>query len=84
MQSNNFQGMQQNQLNAYNQMGNLQGQQNQAQQQAMGQAPMISNLGFGSQYGDLTYLKNLLGSPTNLGGYSDSLKKSHQAEGHVW
>ena len=70
MQSNNFQGQMQNQLNAYNQMGNLQGQQNAAQAGAMNMAPQLSNLGFGAQYGDLSALRQLLGSPTVLGGAS--------------
>ena len=72
MQSNNFQGMQQNQLNAYNQMGDLQGQQNQMLGMGTGMAPQLSNLGFGSQYGDMAALSNLYGSPTVLsqGGQS--------------
>ena len=72
MQSNNFQGMQQNQLGAYGQMGQLQGQQNLAQMGALGMAPDIANLGFGSQYGDLTALRQLIGAPTVLGGGGQS------------
>ena len=70
MQSNNFQNMMQNQLGAYNQMGGLQAQQNMAQQGALGMAPQMSNLGFGSQYGNLAALSSLLGGPTVLGGGS--------------
>ncbi|MBT8449281.1 MAG: tail fiber domain-containing protein [Gammaproteobacteria bacterium] len=72
MMSQNFQGMQQNQLGAYGQLGQLQAQQNLAQQGALGMAPQLSNLGFGSQYGDLAALSSLIGSPTVLGGGGSS------------
>ena len=72
MQSNNWQNQMQNQLGAYGQMAGLQGQQNQAQQGAMGMAPEMANLGFGAQYGDLSFLQQLLGSPTVLGGGGQS------------
>jgi len=68
MQSQNWQNQMQNQLGAYGQMGNLQGQQNQMLGQGMGMAPQLSNLGFGAQYGNLNALAGLLGSPTTLGG----------------
>jgi hypothetical protein len=72
MQSNNWQNQMQNQLGAYGQMGNLQLQQNAAQQGAMQSAPQLSNLGFGSQYGNLAALSSLIGSPTVLGGGGSS------------
>lgn len=70
MQSQNWQQQMQNQLGAYGQMGGLQAQQNLAQQGAMGMAPQLQNLGFGAQYGDLSALSSLIGSPTVLGGGS--------------
>lgn len=70
MQSQNWGQQMQNQLGAYNQLGGLQNQQNTAQQGALGLAPQTSNLGFGAQYGDLSALSGLLGSPTVLGGGS--------------
>ena len=72
MQSNNWGQQMQNQLGAYGQMGGLQGQQNLSQMNAMGMAPELANLGFGSQYGDLSALRGLLGSPTVLGGGGQS------------
>ena len=68
MRSENFQQGQQNQLQAYGQMGDLQGQQNAALMGGLGMAPELSNLGFGSQYGNLFALSQLLGSPTVLSG----------------
>jgi len=65
MYSQNFQNQMQNQLQSY-------GMQNQAQQGAMGQAPQLSNLGFGSQYGNLSSLAGIIGSPTILGGGSQT------------
>ena len=79
MQSNNFQNMMQNQLGAYGQMGQLQGQQNAAAQGALGMSPDIANLGFGSQFGNLNNYANILGSPTVLGGGGQS--KSFDARG---
>jgi len=72
MQSQNWQNQMQNQLGAYGQMGGLQAQQNLSQQGAMGMAPDLANLGFGAQYGDLSALSSLIGSPTVLGGASQS------------
>jgi len=72
MQSQNWGQQMQNQLGAYGQQGNLQAQQNMAQQGALGQAPQIANLGFGEQYGDLSALSSLIGSPAVLGGGSSS------------
>ena len=72
MQSQNWQQQQQNQLGAYGMQAGLQGQQNAAQQGAMGQAQGLSNLGFNSQYGNLNALGGILGSPTVLGGSSSS------------
>jgi len=71
MQSQNWGQQMQNQLGAYGQMGGLQAQQNLAQQGAMNQAPQLANLGFGAQYGDLSALSSLIGSPTVLGGGSN-------------
>lgn len=68
MYSDNWGQQMQNQLGAYGQMGQLQGQQNQAQQAGMAMTPQMSNLGFGSQYGNLNALSGLIGSPTVLGG----------------
>ena len=75
MQSNNWQNQMQNQLGAYSQMGGLQAQQNLSQQGAMSMAPQLSNLGFGAQYGDLSALSSLIGSPTVLGGGSSSTQQ---------
>lgn len=72
LRSQNFQGQQQNQLNAFNQLGGLQGQQNQAALSGLSQAPQLSNLGFTSQFGNLQNLSSLIGSPTVLGGGSQS------------
>lgn len=75
MYSDNFQNMQQNQLQsqqqqlgAYGMMGDLTGMQNQMLQSGLSMTPELSNLGFASQYGNLTNLANLLGGPTVLGG----------------
>jgi len=72
MQSENFQNQMSNQLGAYGMMGQNNAMQNQAMGAAMSQAPQLSNLGFGAQYGDLQNLQQLLGGPTVLGGSSSS------------
>ena len=83
MQSQNFNQMQGRNLQAQN-MGNQAQMQafqglnqfnqasNTAQANAMGQAPSLSNLGFGSQYGNLQNLSGILGGPTVLGGGSQT------------
>jgi len=74
-QQRNLQAQQagaQQQLGAYQGLGQQGAMANQAQQAAMGQAPQLSNLGFGSQYGDLQNLSGLIGGPTVLGGGSQT------------
>jgi len=70
MQSQNYQQGIQNQLGAYGQMSQNNAIQNQATQSAMNAAPQLANLGFGAQYGDMSALASLIGSPTVLGGGS--------------
>ena len=82
MRSQNWQQQMQNQLGAYGQMGGLQAQQNAAQMGATALAPSLTNLGFGSQYGDLSALQSLIGSPTVLGGGGDSSGISTRGSGY--
>lgn len=70
MQSQNYQSGIQNQLGAYGQLGAQDQLANQAMFGGLSQAPQLSNLGFGAQYGDLSQLSQLIGRPTILGGGS--------------
>ena len=78
MQSGNFANILQSQGQAQGQLSqnmNVNQQaQNQAMQGAMGQAPTLANLGFGSQFGSLNNMAGIIGGPTVLGqgGESDS------------
>lgn len=75
MQGRNLQAQQageQSQLGAFQGMGANAALQNQAQQGAMGSAPGLSNLGFGTQYGNLQNFSGLVGAPTVLGGGSQT------------
>ena len=84
MRSQNWQQQMQNQLGAYGQQAGLQAQQNAAQQGATALAPSLSNLGFGSQYGDLSALQGLIGSPTVLGGASRGSGWGMDTSGGMW
>ena len=84
MRSQNWGRQMQNQLGAYGQQGNLQAQQNMAQQGATAMAPSLTNLGFGSQYGDLSALQGLIGSPTVLGGASRGSGWGKDTQGSFW
>ncbi|RKZ06638.1 hypothetical protein DRQ25_13480 [Candidatus Fermentibacteria bacterium] len=81
MQSQNFNQMQGRaldsqgqQMQAYQGLGQQSALQNQAQQNAMGQAGNMQNLGFNTQYGNLQNYGQLIGGPTVLGqgGQSNS------------
>lgn len=59
-------------LGAANQLGTNFQSANQARLGALGQATDLSNLGFGSQFGALSNLADILGEPVKLGGDSRS------------
>jgi len=63
---------QQNQLGAFNQYGQNAQMANNAMLGGLGQAPNLANLGFSNQYGNLSALSGLLGSPQVLGGAGGS------------
>ena len=71
MQSGNFANILQSQGQAQGQLSQNQnfnqGAFNQAQQGAMGMAPNLANLGFGSQWGNLQNMSGIIGGPTVLG-----------------
>lgn len=88
-QGNQLQGQlggMQNQLGAYQQLGNQGYQQAQLTNQAMlgglGQGGALANMGFQSQFGNLNMLAQLLGSPTVLGGGGNS--SSYGASGGLF
>jgi len=63
---------QQNQLGAFDQYGRNAQTANNAMMGGLGQAPNLANLGFSNQYGNLSSLAALLGSPQVLGGAGGS------------
>lgn len=82
MYSNNFGQQLQSMLGANQQMGNLQGMSNAAQQGAMQQAPNLAGLGaapdaayWQQQFAPLSAFQSIIGNPAILGGGSQSSSK---------
>ncbi len=70
MQSQNWAQQMQNQLGAYNQLGALQGMQNQALQGGLSMAPQAGQYGMNLPWANLQQYASLVGRPTALGGGS--------------
>jgi len=70
MRSGNFGTVMNNRLGASGQLVNLNNQANQAMGTALQGAPNLANMGFDNQYGNLQGYKDIIGSPTTLGGGS--------------
>jgi len=91
MYSQNFGQTLQSMLGANQQMGGLQGQQNIAQQQALGMAPQMQQLGmtpqmnyWQQQFAPLQAYSSILGNPAILGGGSQASSKNLGLSGGVF